>query len=82
MTKKDYQLIAGSLRMTNEWNGGAIRRDLFVILCENLANALNRDNPRFDHQRFLEACGIYTENCATCGETITHVGAYECPNEQ
>lgn len=57
MTKKDYILIAGSLRMTDEWTAKAIRRDLFIILCENLANSLQRDNPRFDRKRFLEACG-------------------------
>lgn len=62
LTKKDYELIAGSLQMTDKWTAKVIRRDLFIILCENLANALNRDNPKFDRNRFLTACGI-VEKC-------------------
>lgn len=66
MTKKDYELIAESLRTTKDWgkdfqvysNGAWVANSSFTILCENLANLLNRDNPRFNRDRFLSACGV------------------------
>ncbi len=59
MTRKDYVLIADALnaacpdtrRLVREYNGWR------VTVCA-LANALARDNARFDQERFLKACGV------------------------
>jgi hypothetical protein len=60
MTRKDYVLIAAacakayatfSPRSSNHSNGAR-----YVAEC--LADALGRDNPRFDRERFLAACGV------------------------
>jgi hypothetical protein len=63
MTRKDYVLIAAALRdtllidcPTQEYLMGAkaaARSAAFRI-----ADALGRDNPRFDRERFLTACGV------------------------
>jgi hypothetical protein len=56
MTRKDYQLIAevfanfGQMIELEETIGADIAR--------NLADALQGDNPRFDRDRFLVACGV------------------------
>jgi hypothetical protein len=63
MTRKDYVLIAVALRdtllidcPTEEFLNGAIAaRDSAVL---RVADALGRDNPRFDRERFLKACGV------------------------
>lgn len=59
MTKKDYELIARNIaQVQREFRGvedgiNAIR-DVAVFI----ASDLERDNPRFDRERFLNACGI------------------------
>jgi len=63
MTRKDYILIAAALRdckprekvgdFTDEMVGACFRD-----VCDYLANALARDNPRFDRERFLKAAGV------------------------
>lgn len=59
MTKKDYELIARNIaQVRREFRGvedgvNAIR-DVAVFI----ASDLERDNPRFDRERFLIACGI------------------------
>ncbi len=59
MTRKDYQLIADTfakfqkirnLDQTINWSQEDLAR--------NLADALQADNSRFDHSRFLDACEI------------------------
>ena len=57
MTRKDYQLIAevfanfGKMVELEETIGAEIARVL--------ADALQGDNPRFDRERFLIACGLF-----------------------
>lgn len=58
MTKKDYELIAGSLKMTKSWSPNDFTDNMFRITCENMANSLNRNDPKFDRNKFLTACGI------------------------
>lgn len=50
MTKKDYIKIAKAIARTP--------MDQFArsVVAEALAKALHEDNPRFDRQRFIEAC--------------------------
>lgn len=63
MTRKDYVLIAGALKsshVSNTLNNG--NRALYNNGIDNaaslIADALARDNPRFDRERFLKACGV------------------------
>lgn len=59
MTRKDYVLIAEAVKETTFLADGS--QDYKMALAEvamELANALSRDNPRFDRGRFLRACGV------------------------
>lgn len=66
MTRKDYVLIAAALKEARDMlaaNGANLTRtqcslngaDASAI---ELADALSRDNPRFDRERFLKAAGV------------------------
>jgi len=53
MTRKDYVMIAETIAIG--WHASAeSKRDIAV----NLANVFEYDNPRFDRDRFLTACGV------------------------
>lgn len=54
MTKKDYIIIAEAI------NGSLLQNDLLdsFMLKNRLVKALKADNPRFDEQRFIKACGF------------------------
>lgn len=61
MTRRDYVLIAAAIRQLiaetpslshSEYVNGI--RDA----AKELANALKKENPRFDRYRFLAACGL------------------------
>ena len=55
MTRKDYKLIAEILRDSLD----AIIDDLALeALASNFADELAKDNPRFNRERFLKACGV------------------------
>ena len=58
MTRKDYIAIARVLAyhrpLVNEDGEQAYQR--WRELAQGIANALQIDNPRFDHERFREAC--------------------------
>lgn len=56
MTKKDYQAIAGAIyraihHQKDPRMAGAMRE-----VSANIAEVLQRDNPRFDSERFFQAC--------------------------
>ncbi len=66
MSKKDYELIASAV-----WRSGAAmrigrtRKDIAIgreqmqkLIAGDLAATLSHDNPRFDKDRFLKACGV------------------------
>lgn len=61
MTKKDYELIAtildGQTIVAPSQMAAACReqRDTYA---RAFADALKRENPRFDRERFLRACGV------------------------
>jgi len=72
MTKKDYELIASVIkgRMDNaieSYHFGYSDKDIqhatntLADLADFMAYELSQDNPRFDRQRFLQACGIKIE---------------------
>jgi hypothetical protein len=62
MTKRDFILIAETLknerpdRDGTKWADGA--RDLWSTTVLAFANALATKNPRFDKERFFDACGL------------------------
>ena len=64
MTKKDYELIAEAIAYAAELSkvlGGidAETRDRVTSLIANkLASGLEMDNPRFNREMFLKACGV------------------------
>lgn len=55
MTRKDYKLIADAV---NEARMLAEHPDSVQLAAQTLATALAKDNPRFDMERFIEACGF------------------------
>lgn len=63
MTRKDYEVIAkaikGSLILSGkmEWQDHYVKQ--YRMTAERIADALERDNERFDKTRFMSACGIY-----------------------
>lgn len=64
MTRKDYVAIAAAIRaarrdVTNREPPECVAdmQDGISLAAEHLADALRRDNPRFDRARFLAACG-------------------------
>lgn len=64
MTRKDYVLIAQCIegaQKHNPWPTAAERQGAQLMqrqIAENLSYAMVHDNPRFDRERFLKACGV------------------------
>jgi hypothetical protein len=63
MTRKDYILIAAALKeaAADILNKECPVQDLLDgkdYAAEHIADALARDNPRFDRERFLKAAGV------------------------
>ncbi len=59
MTRKDYVLIAQTLAgLMSDFNNGGEDSVSLSLVAEELATALETDNPRFDRHRFLTACGV------------------------
>ena len=57
MTRKDYILIAEVFRVELERCDGRAQ-DGVAFAARSMALRLSQDNPRFDHDRFLKACGV------------------------
>ena len=61
MTRKDYVLIAGIIKDANyaasKFKDAAGSSMLYHVASE-LSDALAKDNPRFDRNRFLIACEV------------------------
>lgn len=65
MTRKDYELIAAAITRATE---AANKQEEYILRCSEvagiqqaaqaIAKELHADNPRFDHARFLRACGF------------------------
>lgn len=55
MTKKDFQKIANVLKDTS------MPADIRASLALNFAQVCKADNPRFNIQRFVDACGQIKE---------------------
>lgn len=60
MTKKDYELIAGAIYNQYSVETGQSQQGIENV-ARLLAYKLELDNPRFDRNKFITACGIETE---------------------
>jgi len=60
MTKKDYELIAETLKSSYEDNINKSSASVGAIslLIQNFALNLETTNPRFNREMFLKACGV------------------------
>ena len=62
MTKKDYVAIARIINTSNRETGdkaaNQARKHLLDCVANDLADIMERDNPKFDRARFLTACGV------------------------
>ena len=69
MTRKDYKVIAEAIRQTKEFYEKDIPDNYMVSqillsasvssrIVECLSNAMMEDNPRFNRDKFREACGL------------------------
>lgn len=56
LTKKHYTAIAAVFAEQYERKADPKRRQMTVILAHALADVFEKDNPRFDRQRFIDAC--------------------------
>lgn len=57
MTRKDYVILAEVIRKEAiTWNPDGVGASAVSSLAYALADKLAQDNPRFDRERFLEAC--------------------------
>ena len=59
MTRKDYILIAEAIEpVISASHFDSARKDGARRVAVRVAAALSADNPRFDRERFLKACGV------------------------
>ena len=61
MTKKDFQVIARAIYRARkddaeQWEGNIRGNIGITVVVREVANALAKANPRFDRERFVEAC--------------------------
>lgn len=61
MTRKDYvkiaQVFALHMQVATETGAGE-QQETIEDLASEMAHMLHRDNPRFDRDKFLAACGV------------------------
>ena len=62
MTRKDYEALAKAIYGSLIQSGSLTDQDRFaeqhsVVVCR-VAEVLERDNPRFDRELFVKACGV------------------------
>ena len=71
MSKKDYEVIAKAIREQadiaawqkanpDKWDGNEPfgRRMAVIQIATAVADVMEADNPRFDRNRFMTACGV------------------------
>lgn len=58
MTRKDYVLIADAIKWQMENSTSAEQQQGVKFTAGELAWRLAQENPRFDRERFLTACGV------------------------
>ena len=58
MTKKDYELIANTVKEVKRLYASKSDSPILTILMFELARELKKENPKFDKQKFANACGL------------------------
>lgn len=68
MTKKHYEMVASTIRQQRaialNWNGEGAAQDCRLVhasteaIARVMAVKFADDNPMFDRERFLKACGV------------------------
>lgn len=60
MTRKDYVLIALSVRSVVDWPDVNLYKASYALnsVVNELCSHLQNDNPRFDKSKFRKACGL------------------------
>jgi hypothetical protein len=58
MTEKTYQTIAAEIRHVRDADLTPARTWAIESVCNALAVCFARENPRFDRDKFLKACGV------------------------
>lgn len=66
MSRQDYTVLADAIKKAYDPDhtiGTGLYREFYEagvsLTAQRIANALALDNPRFDPQKFLTACGYY-----------------------
>jgi hypothetical protein len=80
MTKRDFELIARTLRelAPDRAQGRAINRAQWTDTVHAMASALSESHPRFDRARFLSACGLTAEQPIASAQPTASVRCPEC----
>ena len=55
MTKKDYVILAAALKSASRYPDNSDHLDGVADACDAIADALGRENPRFNRIRFMNA---------------------------
>lgn len=69
MTKKDFELIASAIKDYINYSYDVEDTDNFIVhdyaerIAYKMADALESKNPRFDKNKFLQACGVEWQYC-------------------
>lgn len=58
MTKKDYELVATTIRGHFELEITELEKSRLIDLANSFAEALTSTNPLFNKEKFLQACGL------------------------
>ena len=59
MTKKHYELIARAIKLSHSnWMTKLAHKSCARLVTSSISGALSIDNPRFDENKFFEACGF------------------------
>lgn len=64
MTKKDYIMLARAIKSNSDrYNkaGDTTASNILACMVQEIAGELQRDNARFNSDKFLVACGLITE---------------------
>ena len=65
MSRKDFQLIADTLKSVRPDPEYQFHYAMWQETCHAFAHSLRQTNPLFDRTRFLTACGLGATNATT-----------------
>lgn len=58
MTRKDYVALASAIKRAKDAYRDTLEAKAIYLTAEEVAFVCKQDNPRFDHVRFMQACGF------------------------